>query len=104
MVGFVHVMVLSMILLVVFVKGQLAILEASGICGNKDAINLECGWPSAGSCNGVACPGQSQQAAAIASIKEVIGYKVVFFSFTNDYWKDPGSCGCEQSWGCGDNF
>ncbi|KAJ0341170.1 hypothetical protein COL922a_002624 [Colletotrichum nupharicola] len=87
-----------------FVKGQLEILESSQICGSKAAINLECGWPSGGSCNGKACPGTAEQATAISSIRELIGGKTVFFSFKNDEWKEPGSCGCERTWGCGDLF
>jgi exo-beta-1,3-glucanase (GH17 family) len=85
-----------------FVAGQLSILD--GICGGKTALNLECGWPSAGNCNGKACPGKSEQAAAIASIKDTCGSRTVFFSFHNDEWKDAGACGCEKSWGCGDLF
>ncbi|KAF9879092.1 hypothetical protein CkaCkLH20_03325 [Colletotrichum karsti] len=87
-----------------FVKGQIELLESNQICGGKKALNLECGWPSGGSCNGKACPGKSEQAQAIASIKELAGGKTVFFSFHNDEWKDPGACGCERTWGCGDLF
>ncbi|OHE90806.1 beta-glucosidase [Colletotrichum orchidophilum] len=87
-----------------FVKGQIELLESSQICGSKPAYNLECGWPSGGNCNGKACPGTSEQATAIASIKDLAGGKTVFFSFHNDEWKDPGSCGCERTWGCGDLF
>ncbi|OLN81003.1 putative beta-glucosidase btgE [Colletotrichum chlorophyti] len=87
-----------------FVKGQIELLESSGICGNKPALNLECGWPSGGSCNGKACPGVSEQAIAIASIRELAGGKTVFFSFHNDEWKAPGACGCERTWGCGQLF
>ncbi|KAK2006786.1 glycoside hydrolase [Colletotrichum eremochloae] len=87
-----------------FVKSQIALLESSSICGSKSALNLECGWPSSGSCNGLACPGTAEQATAIASIKELAGGKTVFFSFHNDLWKAPGACGCEQSWGCGQLF
>ncbi|TDZ74440.1 putative beta-glucosidase btgE [Colletotrichum trifolii] len=87
-----------------FVKGQIELLESSNICGTKSALNLECGWPSGGSCNGKACPGVAEQATAIASIKELAGGKTVFFSFHNDEWKEPGACGCERTWGCGDLF
>ncbi|KAK2026118.1 glycoside hydrolase [Colletotrichum zoysiae] len=87
-----------------FVKSQIELLESSSICGSKPALNLECGWPASGSCNGVACPGTSEQSTAIASIKELAGGKTVFFSFHNDPWKAPGACGCEQSWGCGQLF
>ncbi|KAL2883802.1 hypothetical protein SGCOL_000950 [Colletotrichum sp. CLE4] len=87
-----------------FVKGQIDLLESSQICGTKPAYNLECGWPSGGNCNGKACPGSAEQTTAIAAIKELAGDKTVFFSFRNDEWKDPGSCGCERTWGCGDLF
>ncbi|EFQ29370.1 beta-glucosidase [Colletotrichum graminicola] len=87
-----------------FVQSQIELLESSSICGSKPALNLECGWPASGSCNGLACPGTSEQAIAIASIKELAGSKTVFFSFHNDLWKAPGACGCEQSWGCGQLF
>jgi exo-beta-1,3-glucanase (GH17 family) len=86
----------------VFVSGQLELL--SDICSGNEVINLECGWPTQGECNGVACPGEEQQATAIASIRENCGDKTVFFSYENDMWKEPGSCGCEQSWGSKNNF
>ncbi|RDL36799.1 Glycoside hydrolase [Venustampulla echinocandica] len=80
-----------------FVKGQLDIVDQ--LCPGKSGINLECGWPSAGSCNGAACPGKEAQAVAIKSITEACGGQSVMFSFTNDPWKQPGEFGCEQYWG-----
>ncbi|KAH7358991.1 beta-glucosidase [Plectosphaerella cucumerina] len=85
-----------------FVKSQLDILNT--VCSGKSSLNLECGWPTGGIPNGKAIPGKSEQAQAIQSIREVAGDKTVFFSFHNDEWKDPGSCGCEQTWGCGQLF
>ncbi|UPK99527.1 hypothetical protein LCI18_010462 [Fusarium solani-melongenae] len=85
-----------------FVSGQLDLL--SKICEGNDVINLECGWPSEGNCNGSACPGKSEQAEAIKSIRESCGDKTVFFSYEDDKWKEPGSCNCEQSWGCKSAF
>lgn len=85
-----------------FVEGQLALIDA--ICPGKTGINLECGWPSAGLTNGAAIPGKSEQATAISGIRSKVGSRTVFFSFHNDGWKEPGACGCEQSWGCGDLF
>ncbi|KYK56035.1 hypothetical protein DCS_08001 [Drechmeria coniospora] len=79
-----------------FVAGQLRLLDQ--ICG-KESINLECGWPTRGNCNGKACPGKEAQKVALKSIRNACGNKTVFFSFMDDMWKDPGSCGCEQSWG-----
>ncbi|KAH8603067.1 glycoside hydrolase superfamily [Bisporella sp. PMI_857] len=80
-----------------FAKSQLDLADA--LCPGKYAINTESGWPSGGRCNGKACPGHAEQAAAIKSIKEVIGYKSIVFSFQNDLWKAPGEFQCEQTWG-----
>jgi exo-beta-1,3-glucanase (GH17 family) len=85
-----------------FVAGQLEILGK--ICPGNVAINLECGWPKKGSCNGAACPGDSEQSTAIQSIREKCGDKTVFFSFDDDLWKQPGPYGCEQSWGIASAF
>ncbi|EGR47655.1 glycoside hydrolase family 17, partial [Trichoderma reesei QM6a] len=85
-----------------FVSGQLDLLGK--ICPGNDVINLECGWPKQGSCNGAACPGDSEQATAIKSIRESCGSKTVFFSYDDDLWKQPGSFGCEQSWGAAAAF
>lgn len=84
-----------------FVAGQLEIVEK--IC-NKPGFVMETGWPTAGECIGKACPGREQQRTALAAIKQELGKKVVFFSFTDDHWKQPGSCNCEQHWGCGEIF
>ncbi|KAM0563928.1 hypothetical protein ACHAPJ_000136 [Fusarium lateritium] len=85
-----------------FVAGQLDLLR--DVCEGNDVINLECGWPSSGNCNGSACPGKSEQQEAIKSIRESCGDKTVFFSYENDLWKEPGSCDCERSWGCASSF
>ncbi|KAK4466607.1 exo-beta-1,3-glucanase [Cladorrhinum samala] len=84
-----------------FVKGQIDI--AAEICG-KPAYCMETGWPTAGVCNGVACPGVEAQRTALASIRQVVGPKVTFFSFHDDNWKEPGACGCERSWGSSSCF
>lgn len=81
-----------------FARGQLEI--AAALCPGKDAYNLETGWPSAAThCNGKACAGPAEQAAAIKSIMAEIGGKSVMFSFGDDKWKQPGEFGCEQHWG-----
>jgi exo-beta-1,3-glucanase (GH17 family) len=80
-----------------FVASQLAIVE--GLCPGKQGINLETGWPSAGTCNGKACPSQENQAVAVASIAAACGGKSIMFSFIDDMWKKPGAFSCEQSWG-----
>jgi exo-beta-1,3-glucanase (GH17 family) len=85
-----------------FVAGQLELLGK--VCQGKDTLNLESGWPTEGRCNGSACPGQQEQATALESIRQACGDKTVFFSLDNDMWKEPGDCGCEQSWGTRQSF
>ncbi|TGO51201.1 hypothetical protein BOTNAR_0364g00020 [Botryotinia narcissicola] len=80
-----------------FALSQLELADA--ICPGLTAINLECGWPSAGTCNGAACPGVEEQKTAVSSIIESCGGRAAIFSYTNDLWKQPGGFGCEQSWG-----
>ena len=74
-------------------------------CGyKKEAYNLESGWPSLGSANGLAIPSVEDQKTAIASIMEKAGNKTAMFSYENDSWKAPGEHGVEQHWGCGSLF
>lgn len=80
-----------------FVKGQLDILK--NICSGHEVINLECGYPEGGNANGLAIPGPSQQAEAIKSIRELVGFQTVFFSFESDLWKGPSACHCEDKFG-----
>lgn len=80
-----------------FVASQLKLVDA--LCPGKYGINLETGWPSGGICNGIACPGASEQATAIKGITAAAGGKSVMFSYSNDEWKAPGQFDCEQSWG-----
>ncbi|CAK7205052.1 hypothetical protein SEUCBS139899_007816 [Sporothrix eucalyptigena] len=84
-----------------FVSGQLEIVKS--ICGLEGYV-MESGWPSECVANGVATCSVSDQATAISSLKEALGGSIVFFSYSNDDWKDNGSCGCEQHWGCGQLF
>lgn len=70
----------------------------------KEAYNLESGWPSLGSANGMAIPGAEDQKIAIKSIMEKAGGKTAMFSYENDAWKAPGEFGVEQHWGCADLF
>ncbi|KFY56211.1 hypothetical protein V497_06446 [Pseudogymnoascus sp. VKM F-4516 (FW-969)] len=85
-----------------FVKGQLDIVET--LCPGKSGINLETGWPSAGNCNGLACPGPILQKIAIKSIAKAVGGKSVMFSYHNDDWKNLGQFDCERSWGISSLF
>lgn len=83
-----------------FVAGQLEIVEK--VCGGTSGMIMESGWPTAGEAIGDAQPGKAEQLTALTSIAQVIGSRTVFFSYSNDEWKQPGSCGCEQYWGCSD--
>ncbi|KAJ5328843.1 hypothetical protein N7452_009233 [Penicillium brevicompactum] len=85
-----------------FAKSEFAILEK--ICGGKDVINLETGWPNAGDANGAAIPGTAEQATAVKAIAKAVGSKSIFFSFANDDWKAPGDFNVEQHWGCASVF
>ncbi|KAI2674341.1 CAZyme family GH17 [Penicillium roqueforti] len=85
-----------------FTKSEFEELEE--ICGGKDVINLETGWPNAGDSNGAAVPGVSEQATAIKSIAASVGSKSIFFSFSDDTWKSPGEFNVEQHWGCSSVF
>ncbi|KAK4565553.1 hypothetical protein LTR86_004170 [Recurvomyces mirabilis] len=86
-----------------FVASQLSIL--AGSCNNqKQAYNMETGWPSQGSSSGVAIPGLNDQKTAINSILSKAGSRSVMFSYQNDMWKAPGSLGVEQYWGCANLF
>ena len=85
-----------------FVASQLTLVGEA--CPGKDAYNLECGWPSAGSANGAANPSPSDQAAAIADIIDKVGDKTAIFSYENDSWKSGGEFGVEQHFGCSGLF
>lgn len=74
-----------------FVAMELQNLQA--ICPGLPSFNLETGWPSAGSPNGAAVPGISEQRAAILSIQKAAASNSVFFSFVDDVWKDGGQFG-----------
>lgn len=85
-----------------FVKGQLDILAK--MCPGKEALNLECGWPNEGKCNGAACASPSDQKIALDSIRKEVGDKSVFFSFKNDNWKQGDALDVERHFGCDSYF
>nr|POF24546.1 putative beta-glucosidase btge [Quercus suber] len=86
-----------------FVASSLSDL-ADACNGEKEAYNLETGWPSSGKANGKAVPGMDFQKTAIESIMQHAGSKSAIFSFQNDEWKAPGDLDVEQFWGCADLF
>lgn len=85
-----------------FIQAQ--INDLSAICPGKEVYVMESGWPSAGECNGKACPSPENQATAIKGIQQSSGAKVVFFSYEDEQWKKPGQFGVEQHWGCSGVF
>ena len=85
-----------------FVAAELAILE--GICPGKPVYITESGWPTAGDANGAAIPGVAEQKTALLAIQQTCGSQVVFFSFEDDSWKDPGPLAVEKHWGCASAF
>ncbi len=85
-----------------FIQSQIDIL--TGICSGKPVYVLESGWPHAGNCNGAACPSPANQATALKGIQSTVGAQVVFLSYEDEPWKEPGQFGVEQFWGCAGVF
>ena len=85
-----------------FIQSQIDILN--GVCNGKAVYVLESGWPHAGNCNGAACPSPSNQATALKGIQSTVGAQVVFLSYEDEPWKEPGQFGVEQFWGCSSVF
>jgi len=81
-----------------FIQSEIEILNA--ICSGKETYVMESGWPTAGNCNGLACPSPENQATALKAIQATSGANVIFFSFEDDAWKEPGPFDVEQHWGC----
>jgi exo-beta-1,3-glucanase (GH17 family) len=85
-----------------FIQAQINILN--GVCSGKPVFVLESGWPHAGNCNGAACPSPENQATALKGIQSTVGAQVVFLSYEDEPWKEPGQFGVEQFWGCAGVF
>ncbi|EXJ60978.1 murein transglycosylase [Cladophialophora yegresii CBS 114405] len=85
-----------------FIQAQINILN--GVCSGKPVFVLESGWPHAGNCNGAACPSPENQATALKGIQSTVGAQVVFLSYEDEPWKEPGQFGVEQFWGCSGVF
>ncbi|OCT45629.1 hypothetical protein CLCR_01454 [Cladophialophora carrionii] len=85
-----------------FIQAQINILN--NVCSGKPVFVLESGWPHAGNCNGAACPSPENQATALKGIQSTVGAQVVFLSYEDEPWKEPGQFGVEQYWGCSGVF
>lgn len=80
-----------------FVKGQLEMIQE--LCGTQNVVVTETGYPSAGIQNGGNNPSIENQIKAVQNILNEMNQDVTVLSTYNDYWKDPGSYGIEQSFG-----
>lgn len=80
-----------------FVKGQIEIVQ--GVCPGMDVVVTETGYPSAGITNGKNVPSPLNQKIAIQNIFDIVGTNVTILTTFNDYWKQPGNYGIEQSFG-----
>ncbi|CUS22945.1 LAQU0S07e03774g1_1 [Lachancea quebecensis] len=80
-----------------FVKGQLEMIQE--LCGTQNVVVTETGYPSAGIQNGGNHPSIENQIKAVQNILNEMNQDVTVLSTYNDYWKDAGSYGIEQSFG-----
>ena len=80
-----------------FVQGQIQLIQNS--CNTDNVVVTETGYPSAGIQNGGNIPSKANQLIAVQSILDVVGTDVTILTYTNDYWKNPGPYGIEQSFG-----
>ncbi|CAK9438577.1 uncharacterized protein LODBEIA_P28010 [Lodderomyces beijingensis] len=79
---------------------QQQISHLQSVCGtSKDVLITETGWPTQGDNFGNCVPSVPNQVAAVKSIVNALGSKVIMFTMYNDYWKDPGPYNVEQHWG-----
>ncbi|CCF58948.1 hypothetical protein KAFR_0F03520 [Kazachstania africana CBS 2517] len=80
-----------------FVLGQIDLIK--GVCGTDNVYVTESGYPSAGNVNGGNVPSKANQIIAVQQILDDLSLDVTILSYKNDYWKDPGTYGIEQSFG-----
>jgi exo-beta-1,3-glucanase (GH17 family) len=77
--------------------------QAAKVCPGaaaKGKYITEIGWPKEGAANGLAVAGVEEQKVAMKKIQEKVGVQSCLFSFQDDNWKEPGSLGVEQHFGC----
>ncbi|ODV81458.1 glycoside hydrolase family 17 protein [Suhomyces tanzawaensis NRRL Y-17324] len=80
-----------------FVAGQKKLVEA--VCGSKQVVITETGYPSQGDLNGANQPSPENQQIAIKAILDSTGGDVTILTTYNDFWKHPGPHGIEQYFG-----
>lgn len=72
--------------------------QVAQLCSKRTFIT-ESGYPHKGDTNGNNVPSDANQYIAIKSIIESTGGDVTILTTFDDYWKDPGQYGVEQSFG-----
>ena len=85
-----------------FLASQLKLAE--DCCGGKEGYVLEAGWPNGGSPHGKAVASPSNQAEAIKGYEKAAPGRVSYFTYRNDLWKEPGTFGIENKFGCAQVF
>ncbi|GMM30556.1 putative glucan endo-1,3-beta-D-glucosidase [Martiniozyma asiatica (nom. inval.)] len=80
-----------------FIAGQISIVKE--VCGDLDIFVTETGYPHAGIVNGGNVPTPENQLIALQSIFDVVGTDITILTTYDDYWKQPGEYGIEQSFG-----
>ena len=80
-----------------FVKGQLQLIQKT--CGTNNVYVTETGYPHAGIQNGGNIPSKANQLIAVQSIIDELDADITILSYTDDFWKNPGPYGIEQSFG-----
>lgn len=81
----------------VFVKGQVQIVDQ--LCGGKQIVVTETGYPHEGNVNGNNVPSAENQKIALQSIFDDYSTDVVILTTFDDYWKQPGPYNIEQHFG-----
>lgn len=72
--------------------------QTAQICGKRVEIT-ETGYPHSGNVNGNNVPSPANQKIALETIMNATGGDVTILTTFDDYWKDPGPFGIEQSFG-----
>ncbi|CDR40786.1 CYFA0S05e04478g1_1 [Cyberlindnera fabianii] len=80
-----------------FLKTQIS--NIGSVCGGKDVLITETGWPTQGDSYGSAVPSLENQKLALESIGSEVADQVILFTMYDDLWKDAGSYGVEKYWG-----
>ena len=75
--------------------------KISKAAGGKRCVVAESGWPTQGSVNGKAIPGQAQHRQAIQSLKASFSKDLILFTLYNDMWKSDraDTHSAEKYWG-----